>query len=149
MKSLIAMMVCLGGISSVKAQTEKDAVAATIQNFFAGMKNADTVKLKSTLASTATLQTIVNNGGEVQVKDEPFADFISMVAKLTPGDADEQIEIGNINIDGDLASVWTPYHFYYKGKFSHCGVNSFQLVKIANSWKIQYIIDTRRKEGCN
>ncbi|CAN5804630.1 hypothetical protein BH11BAC3_BH11BAC3_41990 [soil metagenome] len=149
MKKLIVVLVCLGGMPSVKAQTEKEGVVATIQTFFAAMKNADTLKLKSTLASTAMLQTIVNNGGDVQVKDEPFTDFIAMVSKMAPGDADEQIEIGNISMDDDLASVWTPYHFYYKGKLYHCGVNSFQLVKIANSWKIQYIIDTRRKESCN
>ena len=149
MKKLIVILVCLIGISSLKAQTEKEAVVAAIQTFFAAMRNADTIKLKSTLSNNATLQTIVSIGGEVSVKDEPFANFISVVGKLQPGDADEQIEIENINIDENLASVWTPYHFYYKGKFSHCGANSFQLAKIANSWKIQYIIDTRRKDDCN
>ena len=52
-----------------------------------------------------------------------------------------------IKIDGALASVWTPYKFYSGATFSHCGANSFQLVKIDGAWKIQYIIDTRRK-GC-
>jgi len=62
--------------------------------------------------------------------------------------ADERIVFETIRIDGPLASVWTPYNFYYEGKFSHCGVNSFQLVKINGEWKIQYLIDTRRKQGC-
>lgn len=149
MKKLIIMFVCLSGIAPLKAQTEKEAVVATIKAFFAGMKYADTVQLKSTVSTTTILQTIVNKNNEVSVKDEPFSAFIAFVGKLQPGDADEQIEVQNVNIDGDLASVWTPYHFYYKGKLSHCGVNSFQLVKIANSWKIHYIIDTRRNENCN
>ena len=43
----------------------------------------------------------------------------------------------------------TPYKFYVGEKFSHCGVNSFQLVKIRGEWKIQYIIDTRRRQNCD
>jgi len=41
--------------------------------------------------------------------------------------------------------VWTPYQFYYKEQYSHQGANSFQLVKGVDGWKIQYLIDTRRK----
>jgi hypothetical protein len=50
-----------------------------------------------------------------------------------------------IRIDASLAIVWAPYEFYYKGKYSHKGVDSFQLVRVNGVWKIQYLIDTRRK----
>ena len=73
---------------------------------------------------------------------------MSSFSKLSKNDADEKIKFEAIHIDGNLASVFTPYEFYYKGKFSHCGANSFQFVKQNNVWKIQYIIDTRRKENC-
>jgi len=53
-----------------------------------------------------------------------------------------------IKIDGPLAFVWAPYNFFYKGKFSHCGVDCFAMVRMNGSWKIQYIIDTRRKNAC-
>jgi hypothetical protein len=62
--------------------------------------------------------------------------------------ADERITFETIKIDGPLAVAWTPYKFYYEGKFSHCGVNSFQLVRLNGAWKIQYLIDTRRRTGC-
>jgi len=62
--------------------------------------------------------------------------------------ADERISFETIKIDGPLAIAWTPYKFYYEGKFSHCGVNSFQLVRVDNQWRIQYLIDTRRRQGC-
>ena len=55
------------------------------------------------------------------------------------------IEFEAIHIEKSLASVWTPYKFYLNGKVSHTGTNSFQLVKTAEGWKIQYIIDTRRR----
>ncbi len=47
-----------------------------------------------------------------------------------------------------MANAWTPYEFWYNGNFSHCGVNSFQLIKKDEKWKIIYLVDTRRKEGC-
>jgi len=75
-------------------------------------------------------------------------DFAGIISKMQKGDADERIIYDVIKIDGPLAIVWAPYKFYYKGVFSHCGVDSFQLVKINGEWKIQYLIDTRKKAGC-
>ena len=82
------------------------------------------------------------------LKYEKIDEFISFVGKESPGNADERIKVEMIKIEATLATVWTPYQFYYKGKFSHCGVNSFQLVRLNGQWKIQYIIDTRKKAGC-
>jgi hypothetical protein len=116
---------------------------------FAAMKDADPAALKSVLADSALLHTIVKDReGRTVVRNQPFSGFIDFISKQQPGDADEQIEFEMIKIDGPLASVWTPYKFYYKKQFSHCGVNSFQLVKLDNHWKVQYIIDTRRPGDC-
>lgn len=131
------------------AQTATDSVTATIKQMFLAMKNSDGNQLQNCFADSAILQTIVNNKeGKAIVKNEAVADFVSQISKIAGGDADERITIDLIKIDADLAIVWTPYQFYYKGKFSHCGVNSFHLVRTGNGWKIQYLIDTRRKSGC-
>ena len=49
-----------------------------------------------------------------------------------------------INIDGNLASVWTPYQLYKNGELSYCGANLFTLVATEDGWKIMTIIDSRR-----
>ena len=135
--------------TEVYAQTTEDSVKAVVNNLFTAMKNADAVLLKSVFADSAILQTITKNKtGETIIRNEEVAEFIDFVGKQAKGAADEQISFGSIKIDGDLASVWTPYKFYYNGNFSHCGVNSFQLVRLKNEWKIQFLIDTRRKKGC-
>ncbi len=126
-------------------KTENDAIKESVENLFAGMKNADTVMIKSVFADNAILQTITKSDA---VKTEKLQDFLSSFSKLSKNDADEKIKFEAIHADGNLASVFTPYEFYYKGKFSHCGANSFQLVKQNNVWKIQYLIDTRRT-NCN
>ncbi len=119
-----------------------------MNDLFKAMKNGDGFLLKSVFADSAILQTIGGGEAGVNIKNQEVKGFIDFVSKQTAGAADEQISFGAIKIDGDLASVWTPYKFYFKGKFSHCGVNSFQLVRLNKEWKIQYLIDTRRKINC-
>lgn len=124
---------------------QSQEIEKPIRNLFLGMKNADPELMKSAFAENAILQSISKDG---TVKNENVQEFIASVSKFSKDDLDEKIIIDAIHSDGGLASVFTPYSFYFKGKFSHCGANSFQLVKQQNDWKIQYIIDTRRKENC-
>lgn len=132
-----------------RAQSPEDSVKAAVNKLFQGMLKADTAVLQSAFSQTAVLQTIVKSAdGLYEVKEEKISEFIASIGSLKEGDADERIQFEKILIDGPLAIAWTPYRFYYKGQFSHCGVNSFQLVRIHGTWKIQYIIDTRRKTGC-
>jgi hypothetical protein len=51
--------------------------------------------------------------------------------------------------DGDLAEVWASYAFYIGKTFSHCGVDSFQLLKEETGWKIIHLNYTRRKNDCS
>lgn len=140
------LTVVLALTSTVKAQTSEDSVKATINRLFEGMKNADTIQLKSAFTDDPILQTVATNKKkQVYIKNDKFKDFVKFIGDQKVGEADEQGQFEAIRIDGPLATVWAPYQFYYKGKFHHCGVNSFQLVRLDNSWKIQYLIDTRRK----
>lgn len=95
------------------------------------------------------MQTIApNRQGEIALTGGTLSDFLNALG--TPHDQvwDERILSYEIKIDGAMASVWTPYEFYVGERFSHCGVNSFQLMKGNDSWKIIYLVDTRKREGC-
>lgn len=50
---------------------------------------------------------------------------------------------------GSIAIVWAEYDFHLNGKFSHCGIDSFSLVKTATGWKIASISDTHETSGCS
>lgn len=144
MKKLVFLFVLISGFAFAQ-KSDEDAIKSTINRFFDAMRNSNSTELQATLSKTAVLQTIKKYGEGVSEDIQAFAQSLSKAQK---GDLDEKIEFKSIQIDQNLASVWTPYQFFYKGKFSHCGVNSFQLVKENDEWKIQYIIDTRRKENC-
>ncbi len=38
--------------------------------------------------------------------------------------------------------------FYRDGEISHCGINSIELLRDADGWKVTQISDTRKREGC-
>ncbi len=149
LKRFLTLSLTVVLINTAVAQSTEDSVKAVVNNMFAAMKNADSVGLKNCFSDWAVLQTITRNKeGETIVRTDAIDGFTSFVGKTNKGDADERISFGAVHIDGALASVWTPYSFYFKGNFSHCGVNSFQLVRVKGQWKIQHIIDTRRKTDC-
>lgn len=143
------LLVGLLCISQTKAQSTEDSVKAVITKMFHAMQESDSASLISCFAPDAILQTIGRTkNGETKIATEKFSDFAASIARQPKGSLDERIIFETVKLDDNLALVWTPYSFYFNGKFSHCGVNSFQLVRFNGEWKIQYIIDTRRREPC-
>ena len=149
MKYFLVLLTAASLAINVKAQTAEDSIKAVINKMFEAMKNSDAANLRSCFGDSVVFQTIIRDKeGNAVVKNESVNDFIESISKLPKGAADEQIRFETIKIDGPLAIAWAPYNFYYNGQFSHCGMDSFQLVRFGNGWKIQYIIDTRRRQGC-
>jgi len=128
------------------AQKDEKAVKTVINRFFEAMKKKDTALLRSTCMASPVFQTYMNNrAGELELMTEDFSEFVQFVGTASSDRYEEKIAIEAVHTELSLASVWAPYKFYLNGKFSHCGTNSFQLVKTPAGWKIQYILDTRRK----
>jgi hypothetical protein len=147
----LAFFVCFFFAISITSRAQQDniidndqvAVKKVIENMFTAMKNSDTVLLKTCFSPNAVFQTVVSKLDDVLVKDETVQNFMNSIGKQPVGSLDERIVFETVKTNKDLAIVWTPYEFYYKEKYSHNGVNSFQLVKLKEGWKIQYLIDTR------
>jgi len=145
LSALLAFMFCLSGFS----QSEEKAVEDVIRSLFEGMKSKNAEQVAGAFYQEGLMQTVQVKPEGSTVGSNSVADFVKRIAS-TPAETtlDERILDYQIKVDGTMASAWTPYRFYVNGNFSHCGVNSFQLVKMADGWKIVYIIDTRRKEPC-
>lgn len=128
------------------AQDPNDDIKQVITQLFKGMQESDSASVASVFMDGAIMQTIVNTKeNKTIVKNELVNNFASSVGRQKKESLNEIIEFNDIKIDPPLAFVWTPYRFYYNGTFSHSGVNAFCLVKSSGGWKIQYIIDTRKR----
>ncbi|QKG52088.1 nuclear transport factor 2 family protein [Hymenobacter sp. BRD67] len=150
MKNSVTLLL-LSAAFAAQAQTtppEASAVQQAITTFFNGMRRGDSTLVRSTLAPAAVFHTLGEHAGQPTVQLENVNAFLKAVGTPHAESWDERVQFERVLIDANLASVWAPYEFYLGSKFSHCGYDSFQLVKLADGWKIAHIIDTRRKEKC-
>ena len=132
-----------------KASSETEAVKQTVTAFFDGMRRGDSTAVRRTLVPAAVFHAFGNQPNQpTKLEIESINGFLKSVGTPHPEIWDERVQFERVLIDANLASVWAPYEFYLGSKFSHCGYDSFQLVKLADSWKIAHVIDTRRKEKC-
>lgn len=142
----IYMLICflLFGLNSF---AQKQEVQKTIELFFEGFHQKDSIKIKSVCSDKMILQSISENASKGnKLSDETPKEFYKSISSIPPSiKFQEKILNYNIQFDGAMAHVWTPYEFYINEKLSHSGVNAFTLYKEKDSWKIIYLIDTRRK----
>lgn len=147
-KSLLVITLTIVFVNA-SAQSDETAVKQVITSMFDGMRTSDTSLIRSVFSPSAIMQTIgKDKSGQTLVRSGAVDSFIVSIGRPHKEIYDERIEFETIKIDGDLAFAWTPYKFYLGQRLLHCGVNSFQLVRLDGKWKINYIIDTRRREGC-
>ncbi len=143
------LIFAMANITAYCQQTETDAIKKTVNTMFDAMRKGDSTLLRSVFSKDMVLQSISNNKeGKAVLSTEKADGFVKAIGTPHSSVYDERITFGDIKIDGDLASVWAPYKFYLGDKFSHCGVDVFQLIKTTDGWKIIYIVDTRRKDNC-
>ncbi|WP_454803362.1 hypothetical protein [Mucilaginibacter phyllosphaerae] len=149
MKKLFLATLLLALAAPAFCQTDKDDIKKTIATMFDAMRKGDSTMLRSVFAEGIVFQRVGTKKDGTQVLENEKPDgFIKAVGTPHKDVWDERITWGDIKIDGPLASAWTPYKFYLGTKFSHCGLDYYQLMKTKNGWKIIYIIDTRRTDNC-
>lgn len=140
-------------VSSTHAQkAETLKVKEVVKTFFEGFHKGDTTMMKSVMMPKVSMQTaFINKEGEGVFVDDGGSDKLLNAIANRPDDQkwDERLINFDIKIDANLAVAWVGYEFWFNGNFSHCGVNSFHLVKTDNKWKIIYLIDSRRKNDCD
>lgn len=139
-----AVLAFAGPAAAQQTTTPDQDVMAVINRMFEGFAKKDTTIIRGTLADDVKLVSAFNNReGKPMVRAETMDKFLVGIA-TAPGSLDERLFNPEVRIDGNLATVWVKYEFWYDGKYSHCGIDSFQLARGDAGWKIISIADTRR-----
>ncbi len=131
----------------VGAQQDQADVLEVVAQLFQGMRTADTALARSALADGARFALVEARDGAVEIAFIPVEMWLSAVAR-SERRWDELLYELEVRIDGNVASVWAPYTFYLDGSVSHCGTDSFQLLRGPAGWKVTQISDSRRTERC-
>lgn len=126
------------------AQTTEDSVVAVITGFFDAMRAGDSAAARTAFTVGAQLYRAQPN----RLSQSSMDGIIGGIGSPRDSIWNEIIWDTEVHIDGNLASVWTQYAFYVGSRLNHCGVDSFQLYRQADGWKIYVITDTMRQEGC-
>lgn len=137
------------GPSLANEKTENQ-VKQVIETFFDGFHKQDSTIIKATVADGIVLQTTGRSPeGKTLFRTEEFSKFLKSIASIPESTKfEEKLTSFSIQVDRTMANAWVGYEFWLDGEFSHCGINSFQLVNFDGEWKIIYLIDTRGKAGC-
>ncbi len=139
-----------GGAHGVAAQTSPDeaAVMEVVNQLFDAMRARDGAAAASVFHPEARMiSTGTGPDGSPRIGVQSTEGFVNAVGQ--GGDPwNEPLFDPEVRVDGNLAHVWVFYHFFAGETFSHCGYDSFQLVRTGEGWKIISIADTRRTEGC-
>ncbi len=139
-------------VAHAQTMAEKNEVMKPIELLFNGMKLGDSTMVHGAFTNKVSMATVsINKDGKPAIQHESSLDgFLKAVGTAHPEVWNEVIWDTKIQIDGNMAQAWAPYVFYVGKKFSHCGVDAFQLFKGTDgNWRIFHLSDTRQKEGCN
>lgn len=151
MRSVLAAIAVALLPASVLAQgsdaKEREAILATVQKFFDSIATRDAAAARSVLVLDGRIVSAVDGEGPARVRSRTFQEFVD---GLGTGNQKflERFWNPEVRIQGPIAVVWTPYDFWIDGKFSHCGIDAFDMVKTPEGWKISGGVYTVQREGC-
>ncbi|MBM3884820.1 MAG: nuclear transport factor 2 family protein [Gemmatimonadetes bacterium] len=141
--SLLPRTAAAQGVSG--PSTDSARIHAVVVQLFDAMRARDTAVIRSLFVPNASMQSL----RDTAVVFDRVDGWVTSIARAPQGVLlDERIGAPTIQIDGPLATVWVEYWFFVGPRFSHCGVDAFQLLQGAGRWRIFSIVDTRRTAGC-
>ncbi len=143
-------MALVSAAPPIDSLPDRSAVIEPIQRLFTAMQQSDTIGLAAIFHPDARLSSLVKRPDKTELQSTEIATFIHRIANTQAGALLEELHYTEVRIDGDLATAWTPYTFFFQGNLSHCGTNSFQLARTGSSgtWQIYSILDSRYPEDC-
>jgi len=169
MKLFLLALTLISACIYVQAQTQPKpsqnpntddakAAAQVVESLFTAMKAKDAQAMSALFIKDGQLVAIDksrphDDGGLVTIDKLRTDDgsttrifsgdaFAKLISESKGADYLEQMKDPEVKIFGDMALVFGRYTFHVADKFSHCGTNSFHLVRTADGWKIANVAST-------
>ena len=147
---LIAILLSLAMPAMSKTSGEgqsKDEIVRVVNRLFEAMKARDAEAIRRLFSAEGRLVSTFVRGDQVSVRILTVEAFAKMAAETREPFIERMFEM-EVRLDGDLATVWGKYDFHVGERLTNCGVNSFQLLRAADGWKILHIASTIHTQGC-
>ena len=131
----------LGWAAPAAAQSAKDDVLKAGQAVFDAMARRDTVELKRLVHPAALLIATVGTGDSATARVGTRDQFLVQIATSATVPI-ERMWNAEVRVSEGIATIWTQYDFHLGTVWSHCGIDSFQLVRTSSGWQVTSITYT-------
>lgn len=135
-------------LPGAKGAGNEEKIISVVNRFFAVMESRSAADAKKILIPQGFSFSIREEGKDALLKTSSFQAFMDSLANLKEH-YKETMTNPKVLIHDRIAVLWADYKFYRDGKFSHCGVDAFSLIKTDDGWKIAGVIYTVEKTGCD
>jgi hypothetical protein len=136
MRSGFLFLSALIPASSLGAQSQdadRAAILAVVDSAMARISRNDFAATAELMLPDAMTYRVATTGDPTRYGADTRDEF----AKVVP--QQQLIERGfdpEVKISGRIATVWLPYDFHVDKKWSHCGVDTFTMLKVGDTWRI-------------
>ncbi|MBX3146155.1 MAG: nuclear transport factor 2 family protein [Gemmatimonadales bacterium] len=143
---LPSALTCAAFAAPLSAQTE-DARAAVVvvERMFDALARGDTAGMRATFVPEGRVVQTGTREGQPFYRVNSIDDFLRSIGSAAGRKLEEKIFEVESRVEDNLAVVWSRYDFFVNGAKSHCGVDSYQLVRVGAEWKLLHIVDTQQR----
>lgn len=140
----LVLLLASGLLCAVCVAADDQSPMATVQRLFDAMATHNAAAGRALFLPEAFLFSVRPDGTTVATPYEKFLERVGAAKDVWL----ERIWSPTQLEHGTVAVVWAQFDFHLNGKFSHCGVDSFSLLKTSSGWKIASVSDTHETTGC-
>jgi len=126
---------------------EKSAVIATVQALFDAMAAKDSISARALLLPDSKSYITIQGNDTTPALVWSNENIITQMRNPNTQVLERMWNI-EVLVHGRIAQLWADYDLYVNGKFRHCGIDAFILVKEKEGWKIASGAFTIEKTGC-
>ncbi len=130
---LIVILIAVAAPLRAQSTAERDAVLKTVQAFFDTMTARDVDAARAILVPQGRFHSMRN--GKPEPRSLSNEEYLAQL-QASKQTMRERMWNPEVRVHERIATVWAPYDFWIDGKFSHCGVDAFDLVKTEGGWKL-------------
>lgn len=134
--------------ASVNGAEERKAVLEVLTRFVEGLRKKDTSIWNDLFYPKSNLYAFRKDEGGNWIPNYRTKEDMIAVLEVEERALDQIFWNPTVLIRGPVATIWSPYELRRGGETSHCGIDSFSLVKIDGDWKIFSIIFTAEARAC-
>jgi hypothetical protein len=152
MKTILLLLMLIIAVPVMgRAQTNsseaKDA-AAVVDKLWEAMRSKNSETMRSLFLAEGQLIAVDKGRDGAQRQRVLTPEAFAKVISEGQGEFIEKMPNPEVAVYSNLAIVHGRYTFHVGEKFSHCGTNTFNLVRTGEGWKIANAVSTLEMEKC-